>query len=88
MHRVLQEGGTAVVQDMNHETSGAAIADEVRGMRLGRMSTWTTRWTLAWLRRRVYTRQRMEALAAASAFGDCEVKTGCIGMEVRLWKPA
>jgi len=87
MHRVLREGGSAVVQDMNHEASGAAIADEVRRMRLPGMSSLMTRWTLTWLRRRAYTRQRMEALAAASAFGDSEIQTDGIGMEVRLRKP-
>jgi ubiquinone/menaquinone biosynthesis C-methylase UbiE len=87
MHRVLREGGSAVVQDMNHEASGAAIADEVRRMRLAGMSSLMTRWTLTWLRRRAYTRQRMEALAAASAFGDSEIQTDGIGMEVRLRKP-
>jgi ubiquinone/menaquinone biosynthesis C-methylase UbiE len=87
MHRVLREGGSAVVQDMNHEASGAAIADEVGGMRLAVMSSLMTRWTLTWLRRRAYTRQRMEALGAASAFGDCEIQTEGIGMEVRLRKP-
>ena len=87
MHRVLREGGSAVVQDMNHEASGAAIADEVRRMRLPGVSSLMTRWTLTWLRRRAYTRQRMEALAAASAFGDSEIQTDGIGMEVRLRKP-
>jgi hypothetical protein len=45
-----------------------------------------TRLTLAMLRRRAYTRQRIEALATASAFGACEIQTSGIGMEVRLRK--
>jgi ubiquinone/menaquinone biosynthesis C-methylase UbiE len=86
MHRVLRDGGTAVIQDMSREASGAAIGEEVTRMRLGRVQALMTRFTLAMLRRRAYTRQRMEALATASAFGACEIQTMGIGMEVRLRK--
>jgi hypothetical protein len=88
MHRVLREGGTAVIQDMGREASGADIGDEVKRMRLGRVNALMTRWTLAMLRRRAYTRERMEALVTASAFGTCEIQTYGIGMEVRLKKQA
>lgn len=86
MHRVLRDGGTAVIQDMSREASRAAIGDEVNRMRLSRVNAVMTRWTLAMLRRRAYTRQRMEALAAASDFRTCEIQTSGIGMEVRLRK--
>lgn len=86
MHRVLRDGGKAVIQDMSREASGAAIGEEVTRMRLGRVQALMTRFTLAMLRRRAYTRQRMEALATASAFGACEIQTMGIGMEVRLRK--
>jgi ubiquinone/menaquinone biosynthesis C-methylase UbiE len=86
MHRVLRDGGTAVIQDMDHEASGAAIGEEVSRMKIGRVNSLMTRWTLAWLRRRAYTRQRIEALATSSAFGTCETEASGIGMDVRLRK--
>jgi hypothetical protein len=88
MHRVLREGGTAVIQDMDHGASRAAIAEEVRRMGLSRVNAFMTRFTLAMLRRRAYTRQRMEALARATAFGGCEIETVGIGMDVRLRRQA
>jgi ubiquinone/menaquinone biosynthesis C-methylase UbiE len=86
MHRVLREGGKAVVQDMSREASGAAIGEEVKRMRLGRVQALMTRFTLAMLRRRAYTRRRMEALVTASPFGAGEIQTTGIGMDVRLHK--
>ncbi|MDQ6742204.1 MAG: class I SAM-dependent methyltransferase [Candidatus Dormibacteraeota bacterium] len=88
MHRVLRDGGMAVVQDMDHEASRAAIDEEVQHMHLGRVNALMTRFTLSMLRRRAYTRQRMEALATASAFGGCEIETAGIGMDVRLRRQA
>jgi ubiquinone/menaquinone biosynthesis C-methylase UbiE len=88
MHRVLREGGTAVIQDMSREASWSAIGQEVKRMRLGRVNTLMTRVTLAVLRRRAYSRQRMNALAAASAFGACYIRTEGIGMDVQLRKQA
>jgi ubiquinone/menaquinone biosynthesis C-methylase UbiE len=34
IHRVLREGGTAVIQDMSHEATNADIREEVKGMHL------------------------------------------------------
>jgi ubiquinone/menaquinone biosynthesis C-methylase UbiE len=84
MHRVLRGGGTAIVQDMDKEASGAAIRREVNGMGLKRVNAFMTRWTLGMLRRRAYTRRDFEGLAAASAFGTCEVRPRGIGLEVLL----
>jgi ubiquinone/menaquinone biosynthesis C-methylase UbiE len=86
MHRVLRDGGTAVIQDMWKDASDAAIRDEVNAMRLGPVNAFMTRRTLAMLRRRAYTKEQFERLAAASAFGGCEIETSRIGIEVRLKK--
>lgn len=86
MHRVLRDGGTAVIQDMCKDASGAAIDDEVRGMRLGPVNAFMTRRSLGMLRRRAYTAAQFERLAAASAFQTCEVRADGIGLEVRLRK--
>ncbi|WIY04331.1 class I SAM-dependent methyltransferase [Amycolatopsis mongoliensis] len=84
MHRVLRPGGFAVIHDLNHEATGADIAREVEGMNVGAVAGFTVRQTLGWLRRRAFTREQFEALAAESAFGGCSVTADGIGLEVRL----
>ncbi|HET6310987.1 MAG TPA: class I SAM-dependent methyltransferase [Candidatus Nitrosotalea sp.] len=86
MHRVLRSAGTAVIQDMSSDASHADIEDEVRRMRLGWWSSFTTKATLEMLRRRAYSPTRFERLVAASPFRKCEIKTQGIGLEVRVTK--
>ena len=86
MERVLRDGGTAVIQDMSGDATNAAIADEVRRMQLGAWNALMTRQTLRGLRRRAYTQRQFSAMAAASAFGACEITASGIGLEVRLRK--
>ena len=84
MHRVLRVGGTAVIQDMSKDATHADIEDEVKGMDLGRFSAFTTKATLEMFKRRAYSPDRFEQLAAASPFRTCEITTVGIGLEVRL----
>ena len=84
MHRVLRPGGVAVIQDMSHEATNAAIDREVAGMNLGTLSRIAVRQTLGGLRRRAFTRAQFEAMAAESAFGGCTVIAEGIGLEIRL----
>jgi ubiquinone/menaquinone biosynthesis C-methylase UbiE len=86
IHRVLRAGGTAVIQDMSHDATHADIDLEVRGMRLGRVSAFTTRATLEMLRRRAYSSAQFELLASESPFESCEITKQGIGLEVRLSK--
>jgi ubiquinone/menaquinone biosynthesis C-methylase UbiE len=88
MYRVLRAGGTAVIQDMWKDAPDAAIREEVRGMRLGPVNAFMTRSTLGSLRRRAYTKAQFERLAAASAFGGCEIEASGLGIEVRMTKKA
>ncbi len=88
MHRVLRSGGTAVIQDMSGDASGADIDREVRTMELGRVNAFMTRRTLGMLRRRAYSPDRFRRLAAESAFRTCDIQTEGIGLEVRLTKRA
>jgi ubiquinone/menaquinone biosynthesis C-methylase UbiE len=84
MHRVLRPGGYAVIHDLNHEATSADIDREVAGMNVGVVAGFTTRQALVWLRRRAFTREQFETLAAESAFGGCSVTADGIGLEVRL----
>jgi ubiquinone/menaquinone biosynthesis C-methylase UbiE len=84
MYRVLRTGGTAVIQDMSRDASHADIENEVKGMELGRLSTFMTKATLERLRNRAYSPAQFEALAAESPFQSCDITTAGIGLEVRL----
>ena len=86
MHRVLREGGTALIQDMSHDATHADIAHEVGAMGLGWISSFTTRATLEMLKRRAYSTSQFERLAADSPFRTCEITNEGIGLEVRLTK--
>ncbi len=86
MHRVLRAGGTAVIQDMSSEASHADIEREVNTMKLGRVSSFTTKGTLEMLKRRAYSPAKFEQLAAESPFQTCTITTEGIGLEVRLTK--
>jgi ubiquinone/menaquinone biosynthesis C-methylase UbiE len=86
MHRVLRDGGTAVIQDMSSDATHADIEHEVQGMHLGRVSSFTTKGTLEMLKRRAYPPAKFEQLAAESPFKTCVITTEGIGLEVRLTK--
>jgi ubiquinone/menaquinone biosynthesis C-methylase UbiE len=84
MHRVLRPGRTAVIEDMNRDTTAADIAREVAAMGIGALSAIVTRATLALLRRRAYSPAEFRATVAASAFRTCDISIRGIGLEVRL----
>ncbi|MEW9532499.1 class I SAM-dependent methyltransferase [Microbispora sp. NPDC049125] len=86
MHRVLRDGGTAVIHDMNRDASRADIDEEVAKMELSRLNSLMTRIPLNTLRRRAYSRARFESLAAESAFRTCDIRTDGITLEARLTK--
>jgi ubiquinone/menaquinone biosynthesis C-methylase UbiE len=86
MHRVLRSGGIAVIQDMSRDASHADIAQEVKQMELGRLSSFTTKATLEALRRRAYTPAQFERLTAESPFLACEMSAEGIGLTIRLRK--
>jgi ubiquinone/menaquinone biosynthesis C-methylase UbiE len=87
MYRVLRGGGMAVIQDMWKEAPDATIRQEVNAMQLGPVNAFLTGRALRMLRRRAYTQEQFERLAASSAFGGGEIETSGIGIEVRLKKP-
>jgi hypothetical protein len=73
---------------MNRDASDAAVAAEVRGMKLSRVNAFMTRLILSrFLRRRAYSPARFRSLVALSAFPDCEISTEGMALEVRLRKP-
>ncbi|HVC75548.1 MAG TPA: class I SAM-dependent methyltransferase [Candidatus Micrarchaeaceae archaeon] len=85
-HRVLRNGGTAVIEDMSSDASHDDIASEVRKMQLGRVSAFMTKVTLEMLKRRAYSPARFQRLVAKSPFQSSTIRTEGIGLEVRLVK--
>jgi ubiquinone/menaquinone biosynthesis C-methylase UbiE len=86
MFRVLRPGGTALIQDMNRDTTASDIHEEVQRMELGPLNAYMTRRSLGMLRRRAYSVKQFETLARQSAFGGSRILTSGIGLEVRLSK--
>jgi ubiquinone/menaquinone biosynthesis C-methylase UbiE len=86
MYRVLHSDGTAVIQDMSSDASHADIEREVQAMKLGPVSSFTTKGTLEMLKRRAYSPAKFSQLAAESPFRSCAITTEGIGLEVRLTK--
>ncbi len=86
IHRVLREGGRAVIHDMRREATAADVAAEVAGQGLGAFNGFLTRRILAGLRSRAHSQPAFERLLAASRFGTGEVAGSGIGLEVRLLK--
>lgn len=86
MHRVLRVGGTAVIQDLRKDATGADIDREIAGMGLNGVNAVATKVALSALRRRAHTLAEFERLAAESPFRTAEIHSEGIGVEVRLTK--
>jgi len=87
MCRVLRPGGVGLIQDLRPDASDQAIADTVRALRVGWLNRLFITWTFKYmLLKRAHPRERLEAMAAASPFGRCEIHESPIGYEVVLKK--
>lgn len=87
IHRVLKHGGVALIQDLRPDASNQAIADTVRALGGGWLNRLIITWTFKhMLVKRAHPRERIEAMAAASPFGRCEIHESPIGYEVVLKK--
>jgi ubiquinone/menaquinone biosynthesis C-methylase UbiE len=86
-YRVLRAGGRALVIDMRNDATDREIDTAVDGMRLDRVNALITRATFKrMLRKRAYSRQDFQAMAAATPFGQAELESTLIGYDVWLAK--
>ncbi len=85
MHRVLKEGGTALVIDLRKDYSPRAVSDycKDRGL-VGAAIIKLTFRTM--LKSRAYSKESMMGLVAQSQFGQGEISLDPIGFELRLRK--
>ncbi|HXQ46343.1 MAG TPA: class I SAM-dependent methyltransferase [Caulobacteraceae bacterium] len=89
MHRVLKPGGQAVIIDLRKDVTNAEIDAAVEGMRLNPLDQLMTGIVFkTTLRSRAYTSEDFLRLAAATPFGEADIKTDGIGLEVWLRKAA
>jgi ubiquinone/menaquinone biosynthesis C-methylase UbiE len=85
MHRVLKEGGTALIIDLRKDYSPRAVSDHFknRGFLTAAFIKLTFR---TMLKSRAYSKESMMRLVAQSQFGQGEIRLDPIGFELWLRK--
>jgi ubiquinone/menaquinone biosynthesis C-methylase UbiE len=85
MHRVLKDGGTALIIDLRKDFSRRALNEYLRGR--GIVAAAFMKLTFhTMLKKRAYTKDSIAALAAQSQFGRGELRLEPIGFELWLRK--
>ena len=85
MHRVLKEGGTALIIDLRKDYSPRAVSDYCKNR--GFLSAAIVKLTFrTMLKSRAYTKESMMGLVAQSQFGQGEIRLDPIGFELWLRK--
>jgi ubiquinone/menaquinone biosynthesis C-methylase UbiE len=87
MYRVLRPQGRAVISDLRRDTSLQDIEREIKNMGVNRINEWFTKQSFKWmLLKNAYTTNEMEAFAAQTPFGRCNVEVDGVGFQVWLEK--
>src|SRR5215831_7452397 len=87
MYRVLRPGGEALIIDMRNDATDMEINAAVDDMHLDRLNAFLTRITFKHLlRKRAYSIADFQSMIAATPFGESEIETASIGLEVWLRK--
>lgn len=85
MHRVVKEGGTALIIDLRKDYSPRAVNDYFRNR--GFFTAAVVKLTFrTMLKSRAYTKESMMGLVAQSQFGQGEIRLDPIGFELWLRK--
>jgi ubiquinone/menaquinone biosynthesis C-methylase UbiE len=87
MYRVLRPGGQAVIVDMRNDASSQDIEQELKGMHLGRVDEWMTRFTFKqMLLKSAYSMAEMKSMIAQTPFGSGRIDARGIGFTIWLEK--
>jgi ubiquinone/menaquinone biosynthesis C-methylase UbiE len=85
IRRVLKPQGAALIVDMRGDASDSAIAEEVRGMRLGGLDAVITRAVFKYsLRPRAYDKADFLRMAGAAGWSDVRIDETPLGLDVWL----
>jgi len=87
MYRVLRPGGQAIIVDMRNDATPQDIEQELKGMHLGRMDKWMTRFTFKqMLLKSAYSVAEMKSMIAQTPFGSGRIDASGIGFMIWLEK--
>ncbi|MEZ4860094.1 MAG: class I SAM-dependent methyltransferase [Caldilineaceae bacterium] len=87
MERVLKPGGQALINDLRHDASLAAIDAHIAGMGLNWINRLFTKFVFRQtLLKNAYTPVQIRNFVAQTHFDQCEIREDGIGMEIWLTK--
>jgi Methylase involved in ubiquinone/menaquinone biosynthesis len=87
MYRVLKQGGTALILDMNHDATNEDIESELKRTGMKGFDRVFVKFTFrTFLRNGAYTRDGLEMLIAESEFSRHEIIKYGIGFQIWLYK--
>jgi ubiquinone/menaquinone biosynthesis C-methylase UbiE len=87
MHRVLTEGGLALIIDLRRDTPKPEIDAYVNRMKIGKLNAAFVKWTFRlMLLKRAYTREDFERFIEKSGFPKSQITDAPIGFEITLTK--
>jgi ubiquinone/menaquinone biosynthesis C-methylase UbiE len=85
MHRVLKQGGTALIIDMNREATNKDIGDEIKGMK-GFDKYFVKFSFMTFVKQGAYTKEEFEAFLKEIPFKDYNIKKEGLSLYVYLYK--
>ena len=86
MHRVLKEGGIALIADMNHDVSKEKLEEEARKYSKPGFERWFMITTFKALSKGAYSKTELEEMIPQTAFTKSEIKESGIGFYIYLYK--
>ena len=86
MHRVLNRDGAALIIDMRRDASNASLKAAADGARLGTVAALLTRLIFKQLRKRAYSSNDIQRMAATTPFDTADIRETSIGFDIWLRK--
>ncbi|MGE7759634.1 class I SAM-dependent methyltransferase [Peribacillus sp. NPDC097895] len=87
MHRVLKQGGTTLIIDMNYEATSDDIDNEVRKLGMKGFDKYFVKFSFkTFLKKGAYTKEEFEEFLKETPFKNCKIKKEGISLYVYLYK--